>query len=994
MSLQVVPMPLVARHESGPQRVFEMSFDVSDSTSRAKAILQVNTEQGIICRKSLEQVKSGKNQFEIQLPETDQLEKQTWRLTMGNSQSEIELQVEPVRQWHLHISLHSHTDLGFTGVISDVAAIHADNTDQAMTLIEETAHWPSESQFRWTMEVAWQLEQYLALRGGRAGERLKKYLRSGHIELTALYAGEHVDLLGHEEAARAFYLAAKYRREWQIPVDTAMLCDVPGSTEGLVQIMARSGISNFIIADNNFFAPLLARTDLPRPFTWESHSGDQVTTWYTDHPFFAYIEGRHWGISESIEVARNNIPLRLLEQEKAGYAHDLLHIQYAFDNFRLEFRPALVVREWNEKWLWPRLELSTPRRFFNAIRSTRENFPVLSGDLTEWWTGSFNRYPVEAAISKNLHDHAPNIETLSSLFNFHRNGRVSQLDQYNDIYNGMLAWDEHSGNGQIWLAEDPEDEKRALEEGYEFIYKARDRVRKQEILLKENMSNSFSGAQSNSFVVANSLNWSRGGRVYLEDLPANETICIYDQNGSCQQHSLQVNDSGILNYDTTAIPSLGYQTFEFKTQQDCGCDNSPQEELVQDRDLEEGLFTLSSEYLTVEVNAGTGEISRFETKLESLKFHDSNASGSLGEVQFWEAVLADKVEMGRYIRSSYEGVPASVNRLNAPAANQIKVTSGLTETRKPAIQIQHSINGHPWLSKQLSFDSTGKRLVLDYRFHHEGLFHESGVFELLDHQADAHGIMYIAFPLSIENASFSYESTGMSLSAGDNQFKGSNHDFYAVHRWAQLSSTDTTFAIYPSDAIIADPGEPAPFRFRNEYPDDCAAMYFRVTPSNGWEARNWAMGYYQQDLKLHFEIEGFQGNEQKDYNSEIARHGAELATRFVATRINPDANGPLNLGQGHLFEIGGAGLEVSTIKEAESADGDIIIRLREVLGQQTKAILGSPGRGFHTIAECQMTEEVISWSILEDRATTEFDFQPFEIKTIRFSKQQHGQGEK
>ncbi len=359
-----MPLPLIARHPEGPHRVFDLVYELQPDQLDVDVQLSVFTAGLEILSRSLPGPRRGENRVEIKLPEVETETLQTWQLRLGDSSFQQDISVLPAKHWQLHISLHSHTDLGFTDTLSNVAEIHADNTDQAMMLMDETADWPEASRFRWTIEITWQLEQYLKLRGPAAAQKMKKYLQSGQMELAALYAGEHVDALGHEEAIRAFYLAAKYRRELGIPVDTAMLCDVPGSTEGLVQIMARSGIKNFIIADNNFCAPILKRTDLPRPFNWQSRSGDEVTTWYTDHPFYAYIEGKHYGISESTNAARKKLPYRLLEQEGAGYAFELLHIQYAFDNFRLEFRPALVVREWNETYLWPTLELSTPSRFF------------------------------------------------------------------------------------------------------------------------------------------------------------------------------------------------------------------------------------------------------------------------------------------------------------------------------------------------------------------------------------------------------------------------------------------------------------------------------------------------------------------------------------------------------------------------------------------------------------------------------------------------------
>jgi alpha-mannosidase len=984
----VQALPLVDRHEDGPRRVFDVSYHVDASKADQAASLVITQDKGTQWSQKLPDSVSGKNILEIRLPEQSLPTSQHWRLQVGELQTELRLEVQPARPWHVHISLHSHTDLGFTGSISEIAAIHADNTDQAMTLMDETAHWPPESQFRWTLEISWQLEQYLKLRGSEAINKLKKYLQSGHMELAAMYAGEHVDALGHEEAIRAFYLAAKYRRELGIPVDTAMLCDVPGSTEGLVQIMAKSGIKNFIIADNNFCAPVLKRTDLPRPFNWRSRSGDELTTWYTDHPFFAYIEGRNYGISESVAAARKKMPYRLLEQENKGYAHDLLHVQYAFDNFRIEFRPALVVREWNENWLWPKLELSTPRRFFNELRLAGNEIPTRSGDFNEWWTSTFNNYPVETSISKRLHDQIPKIETLANLFALQKGKSGSSNKAFSEIYHNLLGWDEHSGNGQIWEAEDPSHEKKALDEGYSLIYEAQKGTEHQEQIIKSGMAQAFSSATKDTVVVANSLTWSRGGLVLVEDFVPGECYCCHDFEGRALKHNLTANSEGLIKFQSVSVPALGYRTYEIVLQNDCGCQSSIEKgkdfKLIE----EDGTLTLSNQFLQLRIDTETGEINHLKRLADNLVIHDSKDFPALGAVQFWESQLADPVQMGRYIRSYYEGVPGQPRQLEEPTDIQIsikhlnKIQDGVS-----GLEIGYDLEGYRWLTRRLSFDDTGRRLVLDYTFHHEGLA-SSGILDRLDHTAGSPNMIYIAFPFALQDSQFIYESTGMTLEAGDNQFKGSNHDFYAVHRWAMLKGKEAAVAVYPKDSLIVDPGNPSLFCFREQLPPDLNALSFRVMPSAGWSDRAWDMGYYQQDLQLHFELEGFAGGELSTSTDHVQRYGTERATPLLASRLDATADGALALGKGHLLDLQGHGLEISTIKPAESSDRDLIIRIRETMGQATSATLGSPGSKFHKVAECAITEEVDEWFGLVMDQKLELNFLPFEIKTIRYSPDQ------
>lgn len=984
LKIIVTALPLVARISSGNQRVYDLVYEPagSDVGQAGKLIVAIKDEKSF--EYELTAAEAGENKVEIRLPEFSTSVEQQWLLKTGDTSAETQLSVHPVRQWQLHISLHSHTDLGFTDTISNVAQIHADNTDQAMLLMEETADWPEESRFRWTMEITWQLEQYLKLRGPEAAPKLKKYLQSGQIELAALYAGEHVDALGHEEAVRAFYLAAKYRKEFGIPVDTAMLCDVPGSTEGLVQIMAKSGIKNFIIADNNFCAPILKRTDLPRPFNWRSRSGDEVTTWYTDHPYFAYIEGRHYGISESINAARKKLPYRLLEQEQAGYAHDLIHVQYAFDNFRLEFRPALVVREWNEKWEWPKLELSTPRRFFNAIRSSGDEIPTRSGDLTEWWTSTFNQYPVESAISKRLHDEIPNIEILSTLFNNSQGNKSFQNQRFEDIYHDVLGWDEHSGNGQIWEAEDPEDEMRALDEGYGLIYKARENLDLQTTNLTKMMAQSFRTDSKNAIVVANSLNWSRGGKAVISDTQPNTSYCLFDPDDSPLSHGHFSNISGELCIHSPEVPALGYRTFTLKTADVCGSTDHIEKKTTVTCEVDDTSHILSSRHLSLRINKFSGEICRLCRISDGKILHNSEFSSGLGSVQFWESHLPEPIVMGRFHRSYYEGVPGKPVQLNLPAECTIEVRMSENQADSPFIEIIHKYVDVAWLSRKISFNDSGERLCLDYNFHHIG-FLKSGLLEAIEHTPNFPSMIYLAFPFEMNHPVFSYESTGMSLEAGDNQMKGSNHDFYAVHRWALLQDRENAVAIYPSDSMIVDPGQPALNTYRSEIGEDNSTLFFRVMPSASWVNRKWGLGYHNQDHSLHFEIESFAGDNLVHSQALAQTHGTEISTTLIAAKLDPSVKGSLTKNSDSFIQCQGKGLEVTTVKPAETNSDELIVRVREVLGMEVQGNISIPHGGYTHLAECQATEEVLKDYNQDASQLLQLNFKPFEIKTLKFT---------
>jgi len=64
-----------------------------------------------------------------------------------------------------------------------------------------------------------------------------------------------------------------------------------------------------------------------------------------------------------------------------------LRVQSAFaDNAAPSAVPAVVVREWNERWAYPRLRMATNRDFFEAAEARLgDAIPTYEGDWADWW---------------------------------------------------------------------------------------------------------------------------------------------------------------------------------------------------------------------------------------------------------------------------------------------------------------------------------------------------------------------------------------------------------------------------------------------------------------------------------------------------------------------------------------------------------------------------------------------------------------------------------
>src|SRR5688500_12107360 len=106
---------------------------------------------------------------------------------------------------------HSHLDIGFTKPPDQVARDYKENIDAAIRLAREHAD------FRWTIESAWMLEEWLRRTEDEAlVEELGKLIRQGRIELGAAFANMHSGLMAAEESNRLVYLGHKFRRRFAV----------------------------------------------------------------------------------------------------------------------------------------------------------------------------------------------------------------------------------------------------------------------------------------------------------------------------------------------------------------------------------------------------------------------------------------------------------------------------------------------------------------------------------------------------------------------------------------------------------------------------------------------------------------------------------------------------------------------------------------------------------------------------------------------------------
>jgi hypothetical protein len=104
----------------------------------------------------------------------------------GKAIAESRLVREPVRHWEIYLLPHSHVDIGYTAIQTEVARKQVANLTQAMELARSTAAYPQGSRFKWNVEVMWPVENYLRQASPAQRQALIDAVRSGQLGLEAL----------------------------------------------------------------------------------------------------------------------------------------------------------------------------------------------------------------------------------------------------------------------------------------------------------------------------------------------------------------------------------------------------------------------------------------------------------------------------------------------------------------------------------------------------------------------------------------------------------------------------------------------------------------------------------------------------------------------------------------------------------------------------------------------------------------------------------------
>jgi hypothetical protein len=350
----------------------------------------------------------------------------------GSTLASRSVTLKPVRKWVVYLLPHSHVDIGYTHVQTDVERAQWKYLEMAMDTARKTAGNPPGSRFKWNVEVLWAVDGYLRQATPEKRKAFFDAVKAGQVGLDALYGNMLTGLCSPEELLRVTALARKLGLESGVPVESAMITDVPGYTWGLVPAFAHSGVKYFSIGPNG--GDRIGHTAAAwgdKPFWWLGpNAKDKVLVWMTGTGYYRVFS------------SGANLLNYLGRLEEKGYPYDFVQVRHCLgDNGAPDVNFADTVKKWNDAHAYPRLVIATTAEMFRDFEQRYgDKIPTAQGDFTPYWEDGAASSARETAMNRATADRLVQAEALFAL----ANPAAYPAEDFYQAWRNVILYNEHT----------------------------------------------------------------------------------------------------------------------------------------------------------------------------------------------------------------------------------------------------------------------------------------------------------------------------------------------------------------------------------------------------------------------------------------------------------------------------------------------------------------------------------------------------------------------
>jgi alpha-mannosidase len=680
--------------------------------------------------------------------------------------------VKPVRKVLVYVLPHSHHDLGYTDLQAAVEEKQMQNITLGMELARKTASYPEGARFVWNLEVLWGADFFMQRRSPAEKKALVEAIRNGQISPQGSYANELTGLCRPEELLRLFKYGTQLGKECGIKVDSAMMSDVPGYSWGTVTAMAQAGIRYFSGAPN-FFDRIgtFMETWQDRPFWWVSPSGrEKVLMWV---PWTGYALSH---ITKKLDEAWVGKYQDRLDEVDFPYGISYIRWSGHGDNAAPDPEISDFIRDWNNKYEWPRFSIASTSTAFSAFEKTYgRQIPYYQGDLTPYWEDGAGSSALETAMSRSAAERITQAATLASMV-----APASYVESaYATAWRDVLLYSEHTW-GAWCSVSDSENPFTTKQWDYkrDFAIKAASRA---DALIATSFSSAASlsstatPAPPASIDLHNTSSWDRTEVVLLSHNLSAAGDFVTDSEG--KPVPSQRLASGELAFLATAVPELGSARYTLSSQ--------PAHKSGHSVSVKNGVF--KNQFLSAHIDPETGDIVELYRGGSTDNLVDRQ-HGALNQYLFLNG--RDLEHLGR------SGKPTIVAEENGPLVATLRIESSAPGCKSLVRRIRLSADAD---YLELSNTVDKERAPLNP---HPGQGNQGSEFA----QHGSKESVQFAFPFAMPDGKILMDIPLGAMQPEIDQLPGSCKNWLPVGRWIDVSNETRGITWATLDAPLVEIG--------------------------------------------------------------------------------------------------------------------------------------------------------------------------------------------
>ncbi len=692
--------------------------------------------------------------------------------------------------------------------------------------------------------------------------QIQDKVKSGRWEvLGGMWVEPEVNLVSGESLVRQLLYGQSYIQEkFGEITQVAWLPDSFGFCWQLPQLLKQSGINYFVTGKLHWNDT----TKFPHgAFAWQALDGTQIFTLMSPPNVTGVMDTNpqtmtDYAVSWELQTGlQDAFWLPGVGDHGGGPTRDMLEIQ--------EF--------WQESPFCPRLEFTRAIDYLELIaRQSSASLPVWDDELyLEFHRGCYTTHGEQKLQNRRCEGLLYQAELFASLAAI-ASGNYSAypqqdletawkevlFNQFHDILPGTSIPEVFVSANQGW--------ERATSTAKNILEGSLAAIAEQISLPTPPQS------EAKPLVVFNSLNWQRS-QIVSYDLTENWSI--YDLEG--QKVPSQISYEGKLLFLAANVPSVGYRLFWL-------CPKSPEEN--------KGDAILANEYLQVEIDADTGDISSIWDKIN----HREILAGAGNQLQAY-------VDQGQY----WDAWNIDPNYQQHPLAAATLESMQWLEQGKLRQRLQ--------VVRQL-----GKS-----RFEQEYILEAGSPMLKISNTVDwqeSHVLVKVAFPLNLEADVASYEIPCGAIERStkpETPAQQAKWEVSALH-WADLTANDGSYGV----SLLND----------CKYGYDSQPQQLRLTllRSSTWPDSN-------ADRSLHYFTYALYPHQGSWQGAKTVRRGYELNFPLQVVLGKPSAGKLPPVGK--LLDLGADNLILMALKRSESDPPSWIMRCYECHGKESQLNLSS-----------------------------------------------------